>query len=848
MITIFERQTLTFENVDVGMWACELEGNPFKIADGINYVIEFDGTQYHLTSFKMQVPDSNVIAVGNGAIFGEEYAQDVPFLFACDEEQNATAVGAFMDGETHDIAVYQQKTIVENKEITFTKDDTDTTAYSEEEGNAFQLQDGMSYIVQFDDVEYTLTSFIFSQSESVNYICLGNGSFVGLEQTTESPFLIFFAPAEIVGNETGATAILTTLEGTMHTISIYRDDGTGAGEPEEPQGIILRNYHGENVIHEGIETLSVDNTDGDISVFTRGIAVHDVPISLDFSSGDQTITAEDGYLVKSAIIKKPETLVEENIADGINIGGIIGTHQGGGGSAMNIVQKSGSYTATASGANTITHDLGILPDIIYIMNRNGYSASNDLAFVVATCKELAAGATTENSTIWANSNSLYGIGSHADIYAQKDETAGLVCRATTKTFQVGGNYCKFQIGEDYEWVAIGGIIGRKIINVKLSIDGDGNLIISGGVPEIEQFNIYVDGTLSKTVDYVYSANDFVVDISDIANEAKEYTISVDGVGTAISEKYQVAIYEPVTGYTVPIMQGSCGTSVNYKLGGDGTLEIYGTGAMDDYSGASGQPWYSNASKIKSVIVKEGVTRIGSQSLRQLTNMTNVTIADSVTSYGTSAFLGSTALSEITISANVTAINAYAFNECTGLKNAYYEGTLEQWCEIKFGGTGANPCYVGNATLYIDGEKLVNVVIPESITTINAYTFNGVKTMTSVTLHDNITKIGEYAFAGSYITSIIIPDKVTQVLWRAFQNCTKLSSVTIGSAVNLIGDNTFYGCSALTSATFKDTTTWIRNSSQTSTTGTTISSSSLANTSTAATYLRSTYVSYWWHKK
>lgn len=61
--------------------------------------------------------------------------------------------------------------------------------------------------------------------------------------------------------------------------------------------------------------------------------VENLPIALDFSDGDQEIVAPDGVLVKSAIIQKPETLNPENIAEGVNIAGIVGTLAAGGGTS-----------------------------------------------------------------------------------------------------------------------------------------------------------------------------------------------------------------------------------------------------------------------------------------------------------------------------------------------------------------------------------------------------------------------------------------------------------------------------------------------------------------------------------
>lgn len=71
----------------------------------------------------------------------------------------------------------------------------------------------------------------------------------------------------------------------------------------------------------------------------------------------------------------------------------------------------------------------------------------------------------------------------------------------------------------------------------------------------------------------------------------------------------------------------------------------------------------------------------------------------------------------------------------------------------------------------------------------------------------LTSIGNQTFYGyDNLVGIVIPDSVTSIGSYAFYQCYNLSSVTIGSGVTSIGSYAFY-LSSLTSATFKDTTTW-----------------------------------------
>jgi hypothetical protein len=64
----------------------------------------------------------------------------------------------------------------------------------------------------------------------------------------------------------------------------------------------------------------------------------------------------------------------------------------------------------------------------------------------------------------------------------------------------------------------------------------------------------------------------------------------------------------------------------------------------------------------------------------------------------------------------------------------------------------------------------------------------------------VTSIGEDAFAYTSLTSITIPDSVTDIGELAFYECTNLTNATIGSGVTSIGDFAFYACTSLANAT------------------------------------------------
>ena len=123
--------------------------------------------------------------------------------------------------------------------------------------------------------------------------------------------------------------------------------------------------------------------------------------------------------------------------------------------------------------------------------------------------------------------------------------------------------------------------------------------------------------------------------------------------------------------------------------------------------------------------------------------------------------------------------------------------MAAWCGISFTGYFSNPLYCAGGNLFLNGELVIELVIPDGITTINNYAFSYCTSITSVTIPDSVTTIGDSAFYWcTNLTSVTIPDSVTIIGSRAFYYCSKLTSVTIGNGLTTIGWETFYACSNL----------------------------------------------------
>lgn len=92
------------------------------------------------------------------------------------------------------------------------------------------------------------------------------------------------------------------------------------------------------------------------------------------------------------------------------------------------------------------------------------------------------------------------------------------------------------------------------------------------------------------------------------------------------------------------------------------------------------------------------------------------------------------------------------------------------------------------------SNITNVIIPNSITSIDDYTFYYCRSLTTITIPNSVTSIGKYAFGlCNALTSITIPNSVTSIGDFAFDGCGSLTTINIPNNIIEIGDYTFRNC-------------------------------------------------------
>ena len=157
--------------------------------------------------------------------------------------------------------------------------------------------------------------------------------------------------------------------------------------------------------------------------------------------------------------------------------------------------------------------------------------------------------------------------------------------------------------------------------------------------------------------------------------------------------------------------------------------------------------------ITSVTIPNSVTSIDYAAFHGCGGLTSVTIPNSVTYIGGYAFNWCSGLTSVTIPNSVTSIGRMAFGSCSGLTSVHITD-LAAWCKIAFEGYESNPLYCAHH-LFLNGEEIKDLVIPNSVTSIKNYAFESCSGLTSVTISSSVTNIGKRAFANcSGLTSVI----------------------------------------------------------------------------------------------
>ncbi len=289
--------------------------------------------------------------------------------------------------------------------------------------------------------------------------------------------------------------------------------------------------------------------------------------------------------------------------------------------------------------------------------------------------------------------------------------------------------------------------------------------------------------------------------------------------------------QPVAVSAETVNSGTCGSSVSWNLGSDGTLTISGSGAMTNYSSSTPAPWNSQKSAIKSVIITDGVTSIGNSAFRDCDSIETVSIPDTVTSIGSYAFYDCDKLTKVSFNSrdvysyafcscdNLTTvvmgntvkyIESNAFYNCKNLSNVTWSNNLTGIRSSAFWGTGLTELQMPDTVTTV-GERafayspLKNVHLSTSLTTLESGAFLDCDGLTAIEIPASLTKATEDYYSGDVTDN---DEKVSSGYIGPFSHCDNLKGITFANGTTTVPGYLFYNCDSIETVSIPDTITSI----------------------------------------
>ena len=211
--------------------------------------------------------------------------------------------------------------------------------------------------------------------------------------------------------------------------------------------------------------------------------------------------------------------------------------------------------------------------------------------------------------------------------------------------------------------------------------------------------------------------------------------------------------------------GQCGANAEWNFDADTkTLTISGTGDMYDYNNVP--PWGSLSSGIENIVIGDGITSVGKFSF-------------------SGYMIDSTSIKHITLGKDVKKIGKRAFETNRNLETVNLPDGLE---------------LIGESAFYTCDNLTSDIIIPDSVTTIDEYAFQCCRKIKSVRIGTGLTALPQGAFnCCSSLGRVVIPSNIKTVGEIAFSGCDSLKSVCFeDGGVETVADSAFSNCKKVTS--------------------------------------------------
>ena len=309
------------------------------------------------------------------------------------------------------------------------------------------------------------------------------------------------------------------------------------------------------------------------------------------------------------------------------------------------------------------------------------------------------------------------------------------------------------------------------------------------------------GELTQVVEHGYCAVEPIID----AGKGRRFVGWEGDVASPVVSNSQFIAkieYEGVVGKT--------GSLTWIIIEDTGELYFYGSGAIPSEAYKS---WSKYSDRIKSIVVPNTITSIGTHAFLNVSSATNVEVATSVKSIGEGAFSGCAGIINMSlpfVGSKRGSESRYGRERLFGYifgRTSYMGGVAtSQYC--------TSSSY--DTEVYYIPDALRNVNITDE-TVIGLGAFSNCSGLKSVTIPESVTKIEEVAFRNcrglgrgvviqsgcvltvgyDYPEDVVLPTDIRLIADGAFQNCSNLKSIVVPTNVMSIGKSAFSGCSSIT---------------------------------------------------
>ena len=211
--------------------------------------------------------------------------------------------------------------------------------------------------------------------------------------------------------------------------------------------------------------------------------------------------------------------------------------------------------------------------------------------------------------------------------------------------------------------------------------------------------------------------------------------------------------------------------------------------------------FFRCSSLKDIAIPNSVTKIGDSAFDNCNSLVDIALPEGIVTIGDSAFWNCTSLRSITLPQNIITIGNNAFSYCSSLTSFFG----------KYASSDHRCLIIDGQLIAFARSGLTEYVIPNDVTTIGDHAFAGCYDLTNIIFSNSITTIGEWAFVNcTSLTNITLPNSITVIKKGAFSDCCSLKDIIIPNRVTTIDVAVFANCSDLASITFPDRVTSIGN--------------------------------------